>query len=480
MRLLELKDSGEFSLTKNLIDNIPPYAILSHTWGADEEEVTFQELTEGTGGSKVGYRKIQFCGDQAAHDGLRYIWVDTCCINKADNSELSEAINSMFRWYRNATKCYVYLSDVSINSPHDHFSQSTWEPAFRKSRWFTRGWTLQELLAPPSVEFFCREGKQLGDKKSLELMVHQITGIAIPALRGSPLSHFGVAERMSWAAKRQTQRKEDEAYCLLGIFDIHMPLIYGEGTEAFIRLQKEIESLSMNNTFARSYQTGIDLPAHQSDEDFSITFSLSQVSETEQFVARDKELASIHRTLVGSDGSRRTVVLHGLGGIGKTQLAIAYTKRYKADYSAIFWLNIKDEDSLKLSFVAAARRILRDHPSATGLSSVHLAGNLDEVVDAVKAWLSIPRNTRWLVVYDNYDNPKLPGNPDPSAVDIQKYLPESYHGSVIITTRSSQVKIGRRIRVGKLENIEHSLEILSNTSGRDGAMNGESIQHLWM
>src|SRR6266480_2559299 len=153
MRLLELKDNGEFSLTKNLIDNIPPYAILSHTWGPEEEEVTFQELTEGTGGSKVGYRKIQFCGDQAVHDGLQYIWVDTCCINKADNSELSEAINSMFRWYHNATKCYVYLSDVSINSPYknDQFSQSTWEPAFHKSRWFTRGWTLQELLAPLSV-----------------------------------------------------------------------------------------------------------------------------------------------------------------------------------------------------------------------------------------------------------------------------------------------------------------------------------------
>jgi hypothetical protein len=246
----------------------------------------------------------------------------------------------------------------------------------------------------------------------------------------------------------------------------------------------------MNNTFARSpalfltpesahkYQTAIDLPAPQSVEEFSITFSLSRISEAEHFVARDKELASIHRTLVGSDGSRRTVVLHGLGGIGKTQLAIAYTKRYKADYSAIFWLNIKDEDSLKLSFVAAARRILREHPSASRLSSVDLAGNLDEVVDAVKAWLSIPRNTHWLLVYDNYDNPKLPGNPDPSAVDIQKYLPESYHGSVIVTTRSSQVKIGCRIRVGKLENIEHSLEILSNTSGRDGAMNSESVQYL--
>ena len=230
MRLLELKTNGEFSLTKYLINNIPPYAILSHTWGDDDEEVTFKDLVEGTGKSKAGYRKIQFCGEQAASDGLQYFWVDTCCIDKSNSAELSEAINSMFRWYRDAAKCYVYLSDVSINDydQNDQFSQS-WESAFRESRWFTRGWTLQELIAPASVEFFSREGKRLGDKKSLERQIHEITGIAVQALQGSPLSDFSVAERMSWAEKRETKRKEDKAYSLLGIFDIHMPLIYGEG-----------------------------------------------------------------------------------------------------------------------------------------------------------------------------------------------------------------------------------------------------------
>src|SRR6266498_2385057 len=104
MRLLEIKNSGEFSLTKDFIDNIPPYAILSHTWGEDEDEVTFNDLVTGAGKSKTGYRKIQFCGKQAERDKLQYFWVDTCCINKPDYTELSEAINSMFRWYRDANK----------------------------------------------------------------------------------------------------------------------------------------------------------------------------------------------------------------------------------------------------------------------------------------------------------------------------------------------------------------------------------------
>ena len=153
----------------------------------------------------------------------------------------------MFRWYQEAAKCYVYLSDVSIakRKASDKFSEFTWEPVFRESRWFTRGWTLQELLAPGSVEFFSREGKQLGDKRTLERQIHEITGIAIPALRGTPLSQFRVDERLSWAESRQTTRKEDKAYSLLGIFDVFMSLIYGEGEEnAFKRLSKKINKPS--------------------------------------------------------------------------------------------------------------------------------------------------------------------------------------------------------------------------------------------
>jgi Heterokaryon incompatibility protein (HET) len=233
MRLLQLHNHGEVSLTKNFIDPIPPYAILSHTWGADDEEVTFEDLTQGVGKNKAGYEKISFCEKQAARDGLQYVWIDTCCIDKSSSTELSEALNSMFRWYSKAHRCYVYLADVS--------ERDAGRVAFCNSRWFTRGWTLQELLAPSSVEFFEREGKRLGDKNSLCRQVSKITGIPTNALQGEPLSSFSVAVRISWAEKRQTKREEDKAYSLMGMVGVHMPPLYGEGEkEAFERLHSEI------------------------------------------------------------------------------------------------------------------------------------------------------------------------------------------------------------------------------------------------
>jgi hypothetical protein len=239
MRLLQLNGNGEFSLTNNVHNNIPPYAILSHTWGRDNEEVNFEDLEKGSGTTKTGYQKLQFCGEQAARDRMDYFWIDTCCIDKSSSAELQESINSMFKWYRDAHKCYVYLADVSTDQ--DNPSGQSWRPAFRESRWFTRGWTLQELVAPRSVEFFSSNGQRLGDKRSLEQELHDITGISVLALQGSPLSGFSVEERMSWSKGRETTREEDKAYSLLGIFDVHMPLIYSEGSEnAFRRLQEEI------------------------------------------------------------------------------------------------------------------------------------------------------------------------------------------------------------------------------------------------
>jgi Cdc6-like AAA superfamily ATPase len=192
-------------------------------------------------------------------------------------------------------------------------------------------------------------------------------------------------------------------------------------------------------------------------------------------VAREEELLEMHRILGSSNGSRRIVVLYGLGGIGKTQLSVAYAKRHKDSYSAIFWLNIKDKDSLRQSFAKVARQISREHPSASRLGNVDTKENLDEVVDTVKAWLSRPNNTRWLIIYDNYDNPKLPRNTDPGAVDILKFLPELYQGSIIITTRSSQVKFGYTIRIRKLEHVRDSVEILSNVSRREGLKSGKDV-----
>nr|ADA68832.1 truncated HET-R [Podospora anserina] len=238
MRLLERDDTGDFHL-KDLPSNaIPPYAILSHTWG--DEEVLFKDLVDGTGRKNAGYAKVQFCGDQAWRDGLKHFWIDTCCIDKSDAVELQHALNSMFQWYRNATKCYVYLTDVSTRK-WDADGNSGWELAFRTCRWFTRGWTLQELIAPTIVEFFSKECERLGDKKSLEREIHDITGIPLKALQGRPLSDFSIAERMAWIEKRDTKFEEDKAYSLFGIFDVHIPVIYGEGKQkALKRLRDKI------------------------------------------------------------------------------------------------------------------------------------------------------------------------------------------------------------------------------------------------
>jgi hypothetical protein len=187
MRLLQSDGDGNTSLTEFFEDDIPEYAILSHRWGA--EEVTFKDLIDGTSKVKAGYGKIQFCGEQARRDRLEYFWVDTYCIDKSSSAELSEAINSMFRWYQKAARCYVHLSDVSIlkRKVSDTYAECTWESAFRASKWFTRGWTLQELLAPRLVEFFSREGSGLGNKRTLEQQIHEITGIPATALRENPL-----------------------------------------------------------------------------------------------------------------------------------------------------------------------------------------------------------------------------------------------------------------------------------------------------
>ncbi|KAH8901278.1 hypothetical protein GQ53DRAFT_775900 [Thozetella sp. PMI_491] len=222
MRLLKRDQDGELSLTKDLrAEDFPQYAILSHTWAPDsEEEVTFRDFSDGTGRSKLGYKKIRFCADQARRDGLQHFW--------------------------NATRCYVYLSDVSAKDcPQSGAPDcAPWEPAFRASRWFTRGWTLQELLAPApeAVLFFDRDGMLLGDKTFLSRQIYEITQVPVPALFGTPLAEFGTEDRFAWAKERNTTREEDWAYSLQGIFGVYLLHKYGEGkTNAVRRLRREIK-----------------------------------------------------------------------------------------------------------------------------------------------------------------------------------------------------------------------------------------------
>jgi hypothetical protein len=212
-------------------DDPPPYAILSHRWQADE--VLFRHIQNGSAPEKKAYAKLKLCCNQAIKDGLDYMWVDTCCIDKGSSAELTEAINSMFRWYQNAAVCYAYLSDVESTN-------SSYHGGFSKSAWWTRGWTLQELIAPSRVEFYSASWENVGTKESLKSQISSITGIDMEALMGKDLQTFSVAKKMSWGSKRSTTRIEDVAYSLLGIFGVNMPLLYGEGQKAFLRLQEEI------------------------------------------------------------------------------------------------------------------------------------------------------------------------------------------------------------------------------------------------
>jgi len=211
-----------------------PYAILSHTW--TDEEVSFQDMQDlQFARTKTGFMKIEATCRMAIDNGLQYVWVDTCCIDKTSSAELSEAINSMFAWYENAVVCFAFLSDLTSTG------QVIKSDDLRRCRWFTRGWTLQELIAPTNLLFLDEKWNFRGRKEDLAKDIENIIGVDEDVLRDSTLLQTTpLAKRMSWMSGRQTTRIEDQAYCLMGIFDVNMPMIYGEGSKAFIRLQEEI------------------------------------------------------------------------------------------------------------------------------------------------------------------------------------------------------------------------------------------------
>lgn len=217
----------------------PPYSIVSHTWGHDE--LLYHDFPLKLGLEKLrekrGWNKIESACRKSLDLGLDYVWIDTACIDRSSSAELSEAINSMWQWYYDASVCLVYLEDVGTDlEPSDHL---------RDSRWFTRGWTLIELLAPTRCQFFNRQWVSVGEKSDPQLCdtISSVTGISGEYLRDRDLVHTKatLAERMKWSENRKTTRAEDKAYCLLGLFNVYMPLIYGEGERAFSRLKMEVE-----------------------------------------------------------------------------------------------------------------------------------------------------------------------------------------------------------------------------------------------
>ena len=245
IRLLRREPNGSYKFIKFSEALSPAYATLSHRWLDGGSEVSFPDMESGKAKNKVeSYAKIRFCGEQAAKDGLEYFWIDTCCIDRRNSLEVQEAVLSMFEWYRKATKCYVYLADLSATEEDLGASRvpQPWESPIRQSIWFSRGWTLQELLAPACVEFFSKQGTKLGNKQTLQELIGETTGISRQALQGEPLSSFSIEERFSWAEKRETSRPEDKWYSLLGIFEVSMRLDYGEGDRrAYQRLRDKVQ-----------------------------------------------------------------------------------------------------------------------------------------------------------------------------------------------------------------------------------------------
>ena len=237
-------------------EKVPQYAILSHRW--QDDEISLQELQQRSNEHKAGWNKVRRCCTLARGEGYDYVWIDTCCIDKTSSAELQEAINSMFRWYRNADICYVYLSDFSgslnlVEREGGYFPHAV-QPKLEKSKWFTRGWTLQELLAPRELCFIREDWTVLDSRLRLSESISAITGIPklyVTQFEGSTVAHAedsaqgltqmpSIAQIMSWASRRVTTRAEDMAYSLMGLFGVQMPLLYGEGRKAFLRLQLEI------------------------------------------------------------------------------------------------------------------------------------------------------------------------------------------------------------------------------------------------
>ncbi|KAL9005321.1 MAG: hypothetical protein Q9188_001912 [Gyalolechia gomerana] len=290
---MKLISTETFHISEHSDNQTPKYAILSHRWESNEASFTDfrkdaeQNFQKTATQSHQGFVKIRRCCDLALTHGFRWVWIDTCCINKESSSELTEAINSMYDWYRKAETCYVYLADVGWKADTAEMQQASMS-RFRQSSWFTRGWTLQELLAPAKVHFYDQDWRFIGTKDELAQEVSGITQIDIQFLlpdrqddlekpctsaldcRGhsAPVKYWSggrkepsIATRMSWASRRHTSRIEDMAYCLLGIFNVNMPLLYGERQKAFTRLQREIIKNSNDDSIfawaTDSYGTGV-------------------------------------------------------------------------------------------------------------------------------------------------------------------------------------------------------------------------------
>ncbi|TGJ80950.1 hypothetical protein E0Z10_g7818 [Xylaria hypoxylon] len=331
------------------------YAILSHTW-IEEEEVSFQEFQDiDIRCRKNGFQKITAVCELARLRGLGWCWVDTCCIDKTSSAELSEAINSMFRWYKESAVCFAYLRDLlpdSLDKRAGSFDQD-----LATCIWFRRGWTLQELIAPRELEFFDKDWNIRGTKAELIGTLHNITGVSTRVLENSDrLRETPAGTRMSWAADRQTKRVEDIAYCLLGIFDIYMPLIYGEGERAFTRLQEEIIKDKHD----------LSIFAWKAEPNGQRFRGLLARSPSEFRLCRDAQL-SYHLKMTTeyyiTNRGIRLYTLLGTDGAGNYLLPLGCTLRDEANQSSKKRDTLDDKDSIGVYLKKAPNYgMVRAHP----------------------------------------------------------------------------------------------------------------------
>lgn len=348
-------------------NDIPQYAIFSHTWS--DSEVLFADILNGTFGGRAGFFKLEAALLQAKNDGWEWLWADNCCIDKTNSVELSEAINSMFKYYKDAEICYAYLADVSTTA---------WKDEIRKARWWKRGWTLQELIAPSSLQFFSRSWDSLGTRDDLREMTKGITGIEDEYLTGYPIEHASIAKRMAWAASRETTRDEDIAYCLIGIFDVNMPMLYGEGAQrAFVRLQEEIMKNSEDHSLFAwtkfqddNVQHGLLADCPKDFQRTAFTTAYNGNADYSPPVMTAKGLRISLPLIPKADGTFVAALLcHGVGY--DSRLAVCLTKlptgdnqyaRVKCrDMASIAWVGQPREIYIRQRFISIDARFDRPH-----------------------------------------------------------------------------------------------------------------------
>ena len=362
MRLLNvytLEFSEDFPIA------IAKYVIASHRW-IRNAEATLEEVRDKRDTEKIGHKKIKRFAEyvKVYVPHVEWIWIDTCCINKTSDAEVSEAINSMYKWYHNAEVCLAYLADVKTSSDLKGFMQS---------EWFRRGWTLQELLAPRTVVFLTEGWEVIGHKggtgrgkSGIELHSGPLLNPSVTAVTGVPesvLNDFGqsrdytVEEKLEWAVGRLTTREEDMSYCLLGMFDLTMAVRYREGgKKARERLVAKIKKASRGYKY-QPLSTRSD-PKTQSGK-YRIAFSLKGIPATDYYVERADEMQQLElffQPTLPRKG-RSIFVVHGMGGMGKTQLCVRFARKYQEHFSAIFWLDGSSRDALVQSMANAASRV---------------------------------------------------------------------------------------------------------------------------